>query len=106
MLITKSQLRDLCSALGPYCTNYIVEPSGRFSQIRSHIHERGHIYERGPFPQKSDCELDLSAVSAKSVVLACENRLMLAHSIPKLQFFEYHTRAYLDFEISAFISVL
>ena len=31
--------------------------------------------KRGLFPQKSDCELDLSAVSAKSVVHAHENRL-------------------------------
>ena len=60
----------------------------------------------GPFPQKSDCELDLSADSAKSVVHARENRLTLARSVPKLQPFEYHTRAYLGFEISAFISVL
>ena len=62
--------------------------------------------KRGPFPQKSDCELDLSADSAKSVVHARENRLMLAHSVPKLQSFEYHTHAYLGFEISAFVSVL
>ena len=62
--------------------------------------------KRGPFPQKSDYKLDLSADSAKSVVHACENRLTLARSIPKLQSFEYHTRAYLGFEISAFISVL
>ena len=62
--------------------------------------------KRGPFPQKSDCELDLSADSAKSVVHARENRLTLARSVPKLQSFEYHTRAYLGFEISAFISVL
>ena len=59
-----------------------------------------------PFPQKSDCELDLSADSAKSVVYARENRLTLARSFPKLQSFEYHTRAYLVFKISAFISVL
>ena len=62
--------------------------------------------KRGPFPQKSHCELDLSADSAKSVVHACENRLTLARSVAKLQSFEYHTRAYLDFEIWAFISVL
>ena len=62
--------------------------------------------KRGPFPQKSDCELDLSADSAKSVVHARENRLTLACSIPKLQSFEYHTRAFIGFEISAFISVL
>ena len=62
--------------------------------------------KRGPFLQKSDCELDLSADSAKSVVHARENCLTLAHSIPKLQSFEYHTRAYLGFEISAFISIL
>ena len=62
--------------------------------------------KRGPFPQKSVCELDLSADSAKSVVHARENRLTLARSVPKLQSFEYHTRAYLGFEISAFISVL
>ena len=62
--------------------------------------------KRGPFPQKSVCELDLSADSAKSVVHARGNRLTLARSVPKLQSFEYHTRAYLGFEISAFISVL
>ena len=62
--------------------------------------------KRGPFPQKSDCKLDLSADSAKSVVHARENRLTLARSVPKLQSFEYHTHAYLGFEISAFISVL
>ena len=62
--------------------------------------------KRGPFPQKSVCELDLSADSAKSVVHAREKRLTLARSVPKLQSFEYHTRAYLGFEISAFISVL
>ena len=49
--------------------------------------------KRGPFPQKSDCELDLSADSAKSIVHARENRLTLAHSIPKLQSFESHTHA-------------
>ena len=59
--------------------------------------------KRGPFPQKSDCELDLSA---DSVVHARENRLTLARSVPKLQSFEYHTGTYLGFEISAFISVL
>ena len=52
--------------------------------------------KRGPFPQKSDCKLDLSADSAKSVVHAGENRLTLARSVPKLQSFKYHTRAYLD----------
>ena len=62
--------------------------------------------KRGPFPQKSDCELDLSVDSAKSVVHARENQLTLVHSVPKLQSFVYHTRAYLGFEISAFISVL
>ena len=62
--------------------------------------------KRGPFPQKSVYELDLSADRAKSVVHARENRLTLARSVPKLQSFEYHTRAYLGFEISAFISVL
>ena len=61
--------------------------------------------KRGPFPQKSDCELDLSADSAKSVVHARENHLTLARSVPKLQSFEY-TCAYLGFELSAFISVL
>ena len=40
--------------------------------------------KRGPFPQKSDCELDLSADSAKSVVHARENRLTLVRSFPKL----------------------
>ena len=62
--------------------------------------------KRGPFPQKSDCELHLSAYSAKNVVHAHENCLTLARSVPKLQSFEYHTSAYLGFEISAFISVL
>ena len=62
--------------------------------------------KRGPFPQKSDCKLDLSADSVKSVVHARENRLTLARSVPKLQSFEYHRRTYLGFEISAFISVL
>ena len=62
--------------------------------------------KRGPFPQKSDCELDLSADIAKSIVHAREDRLTLARSIPKLQSFESHRRAYLGFEISAFISVL
>ena len=47
--------------------------------------------KRGPFPQKSDFELDLSADSMKSVVHTRENHLTLAHSIPKLQSFEYHT---------------
>ena len=50
--------------------------------------------KRGPFPQKSDCELDISADSVKSVVHARENRLTLARRVPKLQSFEYHTRAY------------
>ena len=62
--------------------------------------------KRGPFLQKSVCELDLSADSVKSIVHARENCLTLARSIPKLQSFEYHTRAYLGFAISAFISVL
>ena len=62
--------------------------------------------KRGPFPQKSDFELDLSADSANNIVHARENRLMVARSVPKLQSFEYHTRTYLGFEISAFISVL
>ena len=61
---------------------------------------------RGPFPQKSDCELDLSADSTKSVVHARENHLTLARIVPKLQSLEYHTRANLGFEISVFISVL
>ena len=39
--------------------------------------------KRGPFPQKSDCELDLSADSEKSVVHVRENRLTLARSVPK-----------------------
>ena len=60
----------------------------------------------GPFLQKSDGELDLSADSANSVVHARENRSTLARSVPKLQSFEYHTRAYLGFEILVFISVL
>ena len=62
--------------------------------------------KRGSFPQKSDCELDLSADSKKRVVRARENRLTLACSVPKLQSFEYHACAYLGFEISEFISVL
>ena len=33
-----------------------------------------HSTKRGPFPQKSDCELDLLADSTKSVVHARENR--------------------------------
>ena len=57
-------------------------------------------------PQKSVCELDLSADSAKSIVHARVNSSILARSIPKLRSFEYHTRACLGFEISAFISVL
>ena len=60
--------------------------------------------KRGPFPQKSDCELDLSADSAKSIVYARENRLTLAHSVPKLQSFEYHKRAFLGFEIGVYFS--
>ena len=62
--------------------------------------------KRGHFPQTSECKLDLSADSAKSVVHARENHLTLAPSVPKLQSFEYHTHAYLGFEISAFILVL
>ena len=62
--------------------------------------------ERGPLPQKSDCELDISADSAKSIVYAHENSLTLARRVPKLQSFEYHSCTYLGFEISAFISVL
>ena len=62
--------------------------------------------KKGPFPQKSDSELDLSADSAKSVVHAREKHLTLARRVPKLRSFKYHTRAYLSFEISAFISVL
>ena len=50
--------------------------------------------KRGPFQQKSDCELDLSADSAKIIVHARENRLTLARSIPKLQSFEYLARTY------------
>ena len=41
--------------------------------------------KRGPFLEESDCELDPSADSAKSVVHTRENRLMLAHRVPKLQ---------------------
>ena len=48
--------------------------------------------KRGPFPQKSDCELDLSADSAKSVVHARENRLTLARSVPKLVLRVSYTR--------------
>ena len=61
--------------------------------------------KRGSFPQKSDCELDLSVDSAKSVVHAHVNRLTLERRVSKLQSFEYHTCAYLAFEILAFISV-
>ena len=51
--------------------------------------------KRGPFPQKSDCELDISVDNAKSVVHGHVNRLTLVCQIPKLQAFEYHRRAYL-----------
>ena len=54
--------------------------------------------------QKSDHKTDLSVDSAKGVVYAREKKhLTLAYCIPKLQFFKNHTRAYLGFEISAFI---
>ena len=56
---------------------------GHFSIINFVVNET-HSRKRGPFPQKSDCELDLSADSAKSVVHARENRLTLEHSVPKL----------------------
>ena len=36
--------------------------------------------KRGPFRQKSDCELDISADSAKSVVHTRENRLRVTNS--------------------------
>ena len=58
--------------------------------------------KRGTFPQISYCELDLSVNSAKSIAHTRENCLMLACRILKLQSFEFHTRAYLGFEISAF----
>ena len=58
--------------------------------------------KRGHFPQNSDFELDKQADSAKNAVHAREKRLMLAHHVPKLQSFEFHTRAYLGFEISVF----
>ena len=61
--------------------------------------------KRGHFQQIYDCEFDVPADNAKSAVCARENRLTLAHRVPRLQSFEYHTRAYLGFEISAFISV-
>ena len=77
---------------------------GGSAQVRTLYVTRSR--KRGPFPQISDCELDLSADSAKSVVHARENRLTLARSVPKLQSFEHHTRAYLGFEISAFVAVL
>ena len=35
--------------------------------------------------------------------MLCENRLMLVRPVPKLQSFEYHSHAYLGFEISAII---
>ena len=62
--------------------------------------------KRGQFPQTSDCELDIPVDSAKNAVHARENCLTLAHHVPKLQSFEFHTHAYLGFKISAFISVL
>ena len=43
-----------------------------------------HSRKRGPFPQKSDCMLDLSADSVKSVAYAREKRLTLACHFPKL----------------------
>ena len=49
-------------------------------------------HSRKPFPQKSDCELDLSADSVKSVVHALEKHLTLARRVSKIQSFEYHTR--------------
>ena len=60
----------------------------------------------GHFLQNSDCELDIPADSVENAVYASENRLTLAHYIPKLQSFEFHTRTYLGFEIWAYISVL
>ena len=91
----------------PISWNLKLEPSDRFSQTRSHnYYYVTRSRKRGPFPKKSDCELDLSADSTKTVVHARENRLTLARSVPKLQSFEYHIRAYLGFEILAFISVL
>ena len=97
-----------CSDLPPHnCSKNCYH----FSEQQKYTKQRIQQYvtrsrKRGPFPQKSDCELDLPADSAKSVVHAHENRLTLARSVPKLQSFEYHTRAYLRFEISSFISVL
>ena len=55
--------------------------------------------KRGPFPQNSDFELDISAEIMKSAVHASKKNLTLAHCIPKLQAFEFRTRAYLGFEI-------
>ena len=52
--------------------------------------------KRGHFPQNSDCKLDISADSTKK---CRENYLMLACRIPKVQSFEFHTCAYLDFKI-------
>ena len=49
--------------------------------------------KRGPFPQKSDYELDLLADSVKSIVHARVDSLMLACCVPKLHSFEYHTHA-------------
>ena len=46
-----------------------------------------------------DCELDISADSAKSAVHACKKCLTLASYVPKLQSFKFHTRAYLGLEI-------
>ena len=37
VLITESLVHFNWSALGPYCTKYIIIASGRFSQTRSHI---------------------------------------------------------------------
>ena len=59
--------------------------------------------KRGHFLQNSHCELDISVDSAKSAIRTCENHLTLAHHVPKLQSFKFHTRAYLGFEISTFI---
>ena len=65
-----------------------------------------HSRIRGHFLQNSDCKLDIPADRVKSAVYAGENRLTLGRHIPKLYSFEFHTRVYLGYEISAFILVL
>ena len=68
-----------------------------------HSHLCDTLYEEGAFP---DCELDIPADSANSAVHARENRLTLVCYVSNVLSFEFCTRAYLGYEISAFISVL